>query len=121
MFKWLWFCPFFLFAGCTAETPPNEQWQGTYIGYYHHNQKDTTTVTLVFEGKYFAVSPCEKQQQESTGIFQDDRSALIFQNTTDASSLAINGAFQYRFGADGSVRIWQQNNDGMNEMILRHK
>lgn len=122
MIRGLWVCLVWLMAGCVPEADSGNQWDGTYIGYYHHNQQDTTPVTLVFEGKYFAAAPHGKQlQQESTGIFQDNHSSLIFHNTTKESLLTLNGAYQYQFGLDGSIRIWQQNGDQMSEMILRQK
>jgi hypothetical protein len=114
-------CFLLLLAGCTPGAVPESQWDGTYIGYIHHNQQDTTPVTLVFEGKYFAAAPYGGHAEaESSGVFEDNQTVLIFQNTT-AALPHLNGAYQYQFGLDGSVRMWQENGAETNEMILRLK
>lgn len=116
-----WFC-LLLLAGCAPDAAPDSQWEGTYIGYIHHNQQDTTPVTLVFEGKYFAAAPYGTQNQfESTGVFKDDRSALFFENTAHQAQVNLNGEYKYSFGPDGSVRMWQENGTEKREMILRQK
>lgn len=117
-----WFCLSFLLLGCVPDAATDNKLDGTYIGYYHHNQQDTMPVTLVFEGKYFAASPYgEYSQPESTGVFQEQPSGLIFQNTTKESLVNLEGPYQYHFGVDGSLRIWQQNGTEKNEMVLRLK
>jgi hypothetical protein len=117
-------CGFFLllfFSACSPGPAANTQWDGTYIGYIHHNQQDTTPVTLVFEGKYFAAAPYGGEvEAESAGVFQDSRSSLTFQNATTALP-RLNGVYKYRFGLDGSVRMWQENGAETNELILRLK
>jgi hypothetical protein len=121
MAKVCWFC-LLLIAGCTPDAARESQWDGTYIGYIHHNRQDTTPVTLVFEGKYFAAAPYGEQgEAESTGVFEDDRSALNFQNAVTASLPHLQGVYKYQFGLDGSVRMWQQNGTETNELILRQK
>jgi hypothetical protein len=123
MKSWLWFCLVWLIAGCMLEPTTQGAWNGTYIGYYHRNQQDTTPVTFTFEGKYFAADPWyAESRQNAAGVFRQKESSLIFFNPSADSASVIQGTFQYQYGANGTVRIWRYPDDGgIVELILKQQ
>jgi hypothetical protein len=118
----IWFCLVWLIAGCMPETNPSDNWEGTYIGYYHHNHQDTTPVTLTFEGRYFAAAPRKNPgNHPSSGVFSHKETSLIFYNPEADSSTIFQGTYQYQYSLDGTVRIWQENDNRLVEMFLKQQ
>lgn len=111
-----------LLTGCLDNSEPQNQWEGAYIGYYHYNNQDTTQVTLVFEGNYFAAAPYHKAPiAETTGMFQSDQASLTFEQKSNSSRLDLNGPYRYEFSADGSLRCWQEDGADIRELILKEQ
>lgn len=99
--------------------------EGTYIGYFHHNNKDTTRVTLRFAGDQFegestdppypALCRGSVEQDEVTLRFRDS----CHQHFSPAHALVLDGPYQYRFNNDGTLRIWRRSGSALDEYILR--
>lgn len=116
----LWFCLALLFSGCMPDSSPAESWDGTYIGYFHRNRQDTIPVTLTFDGRYFAAEPrTQSGHAQFSGVFRQSSSSLIFFDPNADSTAVIQGTFQYQQSQDGSLRIWQEDNQNLTELILR--
>lgn len=122
MIKLCWLILATLLTGCLDNSVPQTNWEGAYIGYYHYNNQDTTQVTLVFEGNYFAAAPYNQAASpETTGMFQSDQASLVFQQKSNSSRLDLNGPYRYEFSADGSLRCWQEDGADIRELILKEQ
>lgn len=98
------------------------KWDGTYIGYMHQNRQDTLPLTLVLEGRRFAAAPAlHEASLTASGDFYEQESRLVFNGRTHNSPLQLDGVYQYDFGMDGSLRIWQDNGNQLSELILLQK
>lgn len=112
-----------LLLSCGRPEADSASLEGTYIGYYHRNQEDTAQVTLVFEGDYFA-GKSKKHENKIEGSFQQKENSVIFFDSlkkvqASDSTLLLKGPYQYEVYDDGSIRLWKQYGDIMEEFILR--
>lgn len=110
-----------LVVGCAPNANPEAEWNGTYIGYMHRNKQDTTLITLVFNGKYFAGSTPSQKKVEGHYAAKGP-SQLLFdaqRHQVMDTGFSLNGMYHYEKAPDGSIRIWQQYGNVMEEFILR--
>jgi hypothetical protein len=98
---------------------------GTYIGYFHRNGKDTARVTLRFENYTFDGSSNKTAYPAiGSGSFRQSASTLSFvppSGTPSAldSSLILKGDYNYVHNDDGTIRIWKTGEATEDEFILK--
>ena len=98
---------------------------GTYIGYFHRANMDTSQVSIrfianAFDGQasklnYPAIGKGSFEQKENTIRFND--TTLKYSNLD--STLILNGIYRYDFNEDGTIRIWKKIGSKTNEFILK--
>lgn len=98
---------------------------GTYIGYFHRNGKDTARVTLHFENNTFDGSSNKAAYPAiGNGSFRQSASTLSFITPSGAtaaedSSLSLKGDYNYLQNDDGTIRIWKTGEQAEDEFILK--
>ena len=76
----------------------------------------------MFEGKYFAASPhYATGNAAAEGVFQQQQTTLVFQNMHENSVPKLQGEYQFQYGLDGSIRIWQEEGTDLSEIIIRQQ
>ena len=99
--------------------------QGTYIGYFHRNGKDTARVTLRFENNTFdGTSNKTAYPAIGSGSFRQSASTLSFLPPPGTSaaqdpSLSLKGDYNYLHNDDGTIRIWKNGEEAEDEFILK--
>lgn len=98
---------------------------GTYIGYFHRNGKDTARVTLRFENNTFDGSSNKAAYPAiGSGSFRQSENTLSFLPPSDTpsrqdSSLTLKGDYNYLYNDDGTIRIWKTGEQAEDEFILK--
>lgn len=99
--------------------------EGTYIGYFHHNNTDTTRVTLRFLGNRFEGESTDPLSPAlCRGSVEQDEAMLRFRDSCNrhfstSHNLVLNGPYNYQFNNDGTLRIWRSSESTLDEYILR--
>jgi hypothetical protein len=99
--------------------------EGRYIGYFHRGGGDTSRVALYFTGNRFEGESSEPFYPfVCGGSFEQEHAKIIFADTCQPlprydRTLALDGAFEYQFNNDGTLRIWRQYAGQVDEYILR--
>ena len=109
--------------GCDKVKTDAAKLEGTYIGYFHRSGQDTTTVTLHFSGNlYQGQSTSAAYTAIGNGTFDQLAEQINFLDTDKNSSLdatlLLKGEYNYQTNNDGTIRIWRQNDQEMDEFIL---
>lgn len=98
---------------------------GTYIGYFHRNGKDTARVTLRFENNTFDGSSNKTAYPAiGSGSFRQSANTLSFLPPSSTpspldSSLLLKGDYNYLHNDDGTIRIWKTGEQAEDEFILK--
>lgn len=112
-------------VGCTNAGADVAPLNGTYIGYFHRNGKDTARVTLRFENNTFDGSSNKNAYPAiGSGLFRQSESTLSFfppsgNPSTLDSSLTLKGEYNYLHNDDGTIRIWKTGEQAEDEFILK--
>lgn len=99
--------------------------EGTYIGYFHHNNADTTRVTLRFaDDRFEGESTDSPLPLLCSGSVEQDEDMLSFHDSCNrhlskGHPLSLSGPYNYRFNNDGTLRIWRRSGSALDEYILR--
>lgn len=119
-------CALWLLFSCGKTDANVNSLDGTYVGYFHRNQKDTVQVSLLFqENQYSGYRDKKFCPILGKGTFEQDENRISFAesaNTIDnyhSTGLELNGAYTYEINADGSIRIWKEEGKTRDEFILR--
>lgn len=98
---------------------------GTYIGYFHRNGKDTARVTLRFENNTFDGSSNKTAHLAiGRGSFRQSANTLSFLPPSNPplpidSSMTLKGDYNYLYNDDGTIRIWKTGKEAEDEFILK--
>jgi hypothetical protein len=99
--------------------------EGTYIGYFHRNGRDTALVRINFTSGNFKGESSKTlfplickgsfQQKDNKISFED----LCLTNEKKNETVRLEGEFNYQYNHDGTLRLWRQNISILDEYILR--
>lgn len=109
--------------GCDKVKNDAAKLEGTYIGYFHRSGQDTATVTLHFYGNiYQGQSSSAVYPVIGNGTFDQLSEQINFSDPDDADqaskALLLKGEYNYQTNNDGTIRIWRQNDQQLDEFIL---
>ena len=110
---------------CNKVNSDGSKLEGKYIGYFHRNGQDTARVSFDFSGNvYQGHSSEEAYPVVGTGSFDQNGNTISFNNSIKRAvkvdnSLILKGAYNYQDNYDGSIRIWRQQDETIDEFILR--
>ena len=101
--------------------------EGTYIGYAHCSGKDTARVTLYFsDNAYHSECATAFYPTSGRGTFDQEPQTIQFkedglqQHMDPKNGMVLNGRYNYQVNADGTIRIWREQNDQLDEYILMY-
>lgn len=108
-------------VGCTNAGADVVPLDGTYIGYFHRNGKDTARVTLHFENNTFDGSSNKATYPAiGSGSFRQSASTLSFVPLSGVRSAPVlKGDYNYLYNDDGTIRIWKTGAGSEDEFILK--
>jgi hypothetical protein len=127
---WMWGCVLWLIFSCgKADTNVNSL-DGTYIGYYHRNTRDTVQVSFLFkENQYSGFRDKKFCPFLGKGTFEQNENSISFEGLSgektnnvgsdQAIGPVLNGKYTYELEEDGSIRIWKMEGNVWDEYILR--
>lgn len=109
--------------GCDKVKADASKLEGTYIGYFHRSGRDTARVTLHFTGNiYQGQSTSATYPVIGNGTFDQLAEQINFldsdKNIHTDGSLVLKGKYNYQTNNDGTIRIWRQDKEQMDEFIL---
>jgi hypothetical protein len=122
----IWVCVVWLLFSCGRPSNVNSL-EGTYIGYFHHNYKDTVQVSLLFQDNQYSGFRDKKFCPTlGKGVYEQSDNSISFEGTSNEKNNdhsgcpELKGEYSYEINADGSVRIWKKEGNAVNdEYILR--
>jgi len=109
----------------TVKTDPNHL-EGTYIGYFHCNRQDTARVTLHFSDNAFrSESTAALYSVIGNGTFSQQPQTIQFVEAIEGKingnkAVVLSGQYNYQANPDGTIRIWREKDDQLDEYILIH-
>lgn len=112
-------------TSCGELNTNENSFDGTYVGYYNRNNKDTIQVSLLFnDNQYSGFREKKFCPILGKGTFEQDHTSISFDNSTLKSTghqtkPYLNGEYSYKINADGSIRIWKEEDSISDEFILR--
>jgi hypothetical protein len=119
-------CALWLLFSCGKADANVNSFDGTYVGYYHRNKKDTVQVSLLFqENQYSGFRDKKFCPILGKGTFEQNENSIYFEgksheiNKDEAVGPVLNGEYTYEISADGSIRIWKNDGNVWDEYILR--
>ncbi|MCU7550345.1 hypothetical protein OCK74_14580 [Chitinophagaceae bacterium LB-8] len=122
----IWICMLWLLFSCGKSNVNLNSFNGTYVGYFHRDSKDTVQVSLLFqENQYSGYREKKFCPQLGRGTFEQNEHNILFAGTSNrtyqdkTAGPMLNGAYSYEINADGSVRMWKKNGSNWEEFILR--
>jgi hypothetical protein len=113
-----------MLISCGKMDTNENSFEGTYVGYYHRNNKDTVQVSLLFtENQYSGFREKKFCPYLGKGTFEQDDMSISFENATgnsaQSSTPVLFGEYSYTINQDGSIRIWKEEGETSDEYILR--
>lgn len=120
----LWVCSLGLFFSCGKADAGVISFNGTYIGYFHRNQQDTTQVSFYFDDNQYCGFRMKKFcPSMGRGNFFQDENSIKFQRSDEpveeGNHPVLDGQYHYEISNDGSLRIWRDTGGISDEFILR--
>ena len=119
-------CALWLLFSCGKADANVNSFDGTYVGYFHRNKKDTVQVSLLFqENQYSGYREKKFCPILGKGTFEQDENSILFEESSNevdydhSKGPELNGAYTYEINADGSIRIWKEEGNTWDEFILR--
>lgn len=119
-------CALWLLLSCGKTESNVNSFDGTYVGYFHRDRKDTVQVSLLFqENQYSGYRDKKFCPILGKGTFEQDENSISFEESANlidnhhSTELELKGAYTYEINADGSIRIWKEEGNSSDEFILR--
>lgn len=110
------------FTACYQVGSDASYLEGSFIGYFHHNNIDTTKVSLTFKENKFTRSSKKTLPAVCNGTFKPSRETILFveecNNSKAEHSMKISGLYNYRVYNDGVLTIWKDDGTSEEEYIL---
>lgn len=118
-------CALFILWGCETVESNKPSLEGRYIGYFNRSGGDTADIALEFIDQQFEGESAEARYPAiGKGAFKQTENSIEFIDSSSWASdfdpsLVLAGQFNFKKNIDGTIRIWKENGEAIDELILK--